>query len=109
MALQVDGHHELPGGLIDAGELPRETGRREVKEETGFDVDLGNLLDMRTDSRGNPGLHFFFEGEIVGGEKNGSWEGEPVFIPKNEIREREWRLHHSHIHEYLFPDEDDVY
>ncbi|MDY6761909.1 MAG: NUDIX hydrolase [Candidatus Nanohaloarchaea archaeon] len=109
LALDVDGHHELPGGLVKAGELPKEAGKREVKEETGFDVELGNLLDIRSDARGNPGIHFFFEAEIVGGEQDGSWEGEPVFIPREEVRERKWRLHHSHVHEYLFPDEDAVH
>lgn len=105
LALQVNDHHELPGGLMKAGELPKEAGKREVKEETGFEVELGNLLDMRTSSRGNMGIHYFFEGEIVGGEPDGSWEGEPVFIPVDDVKEKKWRLHHSHIHEYLFPDE----
>lgn len=103
LALNFLGRYELPGGLVKAEEGLREAGKREVKEETGFTVELGDLLDIR-DGNG-PGIHYFFEGTIVDGEKDGSWEGKPVFIPKEEIRDRLWRLHHAHVHEYLFPDE----
>lgn len=30
---------EIPGGAIDPGESPEEAGRRELREETGFDAD----------------------------------------------------------------------
>ena len=106
LALNVDDHYELPGGIIKAGEELKEAGKREVKEETGYDVELGDILDIHTSSRGNKGIHYFFEGELVGGEPHGSWEGKPEFIPVEEVQDRVWRLHHSHIHEYLFPNED---
>jgi len=35
---------ELPGGGIEFGEHPSDTARREVKEETGLDVKVENLL-----------------------------------------------------------------
>ncbi len=45
-------HHtlELPSGLVDPGETPQETGRRELLEETGYQADEIELLGgMETD------------------------------------------------------------
>jgi len=45
-------HHtlELPSGLVDPGETPQETGRRELLEETGYQADEMELLGgMETD------------------------------------------------------------
>lgn len=105
LALRFGDSYELPGGIVKAGETLKEGCRREVKEETGYDVEIGELLDVRTSHEGNGGHHFFFSAEITGGEESGSWEGEPTFVPKDEVQDRVWRLHHSHIEEYLFPEE----
>lgn len=104
LVLNTGGSYVLPGGLIDAGEDLKEAAEREVKEETGFEVDVGRLLDVRTDNMERPGIHFFFEAEVVGGEKEGTWEGQPEFVSKEEIKDLNWELHHSHVHEYLFPE-----
>lgn len=104
LALNAGEHYELPGGIIDQGEDMKEAAKREAKEETGFDVEVGDLMDIRvSDNTGS--IQFFFEGKVVGGDPKGSWEGEPEFIPKEEIEDKVWRLEHSHIHEYLFPRE----
>ncbi|MFB6214089.1 MAG: NUDIX hydrolase [Candidatus Nanohaloarchaea archaeon] len=103
LTIRSSGSHELPGGILDNYEGLKEAAAREVKEETGFDVEVGELLDIRTPEDGIGGVHIFFEGKVVGGERNGSWEGRPEFVPKESVMEKSWKLHHSHIHEYLFP------
>lgn len=35
---------DIPGGYVEAGESPRQTCTREVREELGIDVELGQLL-----------------------------------------------------------------
>ena len=39
----------IPGGLVELGESVREAVIREVKEETGLDVELEGILDVATD------------------------------------------------------------
>jgi ADP-ribose pyrophosphatase YjhB (NUDIX family) len=48
----------LPGGFVDTGETVASAARREVKEETGLDVELVELLGVYSDPRRDPrGLH----------------------------------------------------
>jgi len=102
LTLNLGGSHRLPGGLMDKDEDLKEAAKREVMEETGFEVEIGELLDVEKNGSGGPSL--FFEAKVVGGEKDGSWEGEPEFVSKNEVRDKVWELKHSHIHEYLLPE-----
>ena len=47
----------LPGGFIDYGEPPADAARREVKEETGLDVELTDLLGVYGDPNRDPRQH----------------------------------------------------
>ena len=67
-----DGAWTLPGGWADVGETPSEAVRREVLEESGFEVQITRLLavyDKRVHSH-PPQPHYiyklFFEAKIVG-------------------------------------------
>lgn len=52
----------LPGGKIEAGETSREAALREIREETGLEVDLAGLLDVHNaiirDAAGNLEAHY---------------------------------------------------
>jgi ADP-ribose pyrophosphatase len=59
---------ELPAGLIEPGEDPREAARRELEEELGFSVAPDALLPLGPSSFPAPGFiaerHFYFEVEV---------------------------------------------
>ena len=68
----------LPGGGMEHGEDPYDTVRREVDEETGYDVEVTGLLGVDSIRRRFPrrfgrtvdhhGLRLVYEARITGGE-----------------------------------------
>lgn len=64
----------LPGGRVEAGELPAEAAAREVAEETGLQVEIGTLLGVvHREYVDGDGRHVTLEihdyaARVVGGE-----------------------------------------
>lgn len=58
----VSGNWSLPGGKQELGETVRETAHREIKEETGIDIEIVGLLDVvdlvRRDDAGRVRFHY---------------------------------------------------
>jgi 8-oxo-dGTP diphosphatase len=85
----------VPGGGVEAGESPEQAAVREVREETGYDIELVRLLgeDRLTVPAGKRldgslrallATRFVFEGRIVGGELThevGGTTDEAAWIP----------------------------
>ena len=63
----------LPGGYMKAGEHPRETLEREIKEESGLVVSMDESLKTRTD-RGSARLDMCYIGVLIGGEFSATHE-----------------------------------
>jgi len=59
---------ELPAGLIDGDEAPREAAARELLEELGFQIEPGALMELGPSVFPTPGViaeaHYFFEVEV---------------------------------------------
>lgn len=87
-------HHvyNFPAGLIDPGEKPEETARRELKEETGLDlVDIIDVLPPSFASQGTSDEMMVIVVATVKGEiKNSSFADEEIeakWFTKDEVRE----------------------
>jgi 8-oxo-dGTP diphosphatase len=63
------GHHRwtLPGGMLENGESPADAATREVLEEVGLDVELGELIGAYYIRRTKPGIRFVFRARAAEG------------------------------------------
>jgi len=81
-----EGSIVFPGGFMRWNELSTQTARREGKEETGLDLNIGGILVSYT----TPAMSFttmstitiVHRAEIIGGELHSSIEGRPYWVDR---------------------------
>lgn len=64
------GYWDIIGGFLEPGEHPEEGARREVREETGLEVELTGCLGLYVDTYGEssePTLNVYYTGRPIGG------------------------------------------
>ncbi|TLS36132.1 NUDIX hydrolase [Pseudalkalibacillus caeni] len=66
VVLNRNGTWTLPGGAVEASETLTEAAVREVKEETGYDVKVGNIAGINEAFLGDNHVYFItYYGEII--------------------------------------------
>jgi ADP-ribose pyrophosphatase YjhB (NUDIX family) len=67
------GYWDLPGGFLDEGEHPLDALRRELREETGLDVEPGDFIGIWMDRYGDDAdaratLNLYWTARVLGGD-----------------------------------------
>ncbi len=87
---------QLPGGFIQFGERPSLTGKREIKEELGLEIEIGDLihLDLITDDPRGTILGFVYEAKIISGKiRKGREIAEVDFFPLVKLPKLGFEIH----------------
>jgi ADP-ribose pyrophosphatase YjhB (NUDIX family) len=82
----------FPGGFMTWYEQPAQSAAREGKEETGFDLQVDDLIGFYPGISANwlqiSSISFVYSGHIVGGMLRNNIEGKPLWLHEEDLRRR---------------------
>lgn len=94
----------LPGGFIEARESPEESAAREVREETGLEVDIKRILGAYSPGRGINVIILFYLAELIKGDnmRAGDDASDVAIFKKSELPNNIcFDLHRKMIRKYF--------
>jgi ADP-ribose pyrophosphatase YjhB (NUDIX family) len=99
----------LPGGSLEAGEVPWECVVREVKEETGLQVEVLRLLGVYSKANKND-LVFSFECQVIGGELTLNDEAKDLkYFKVTDLPKNLYRNHRERIEDYFLNENKNIF
>ncbi|MEM2135604.1 MAG: NUDIX hydrolase [Candidatus Jordarchaeaceae archaeon] len=94
-------YYALPGGFVEVGEYVEEAVVREVKEETGLDVEVEKFSGIYDDPKRDPRGHVVsiaYVCRVVGGELKAMTDAKDVYcVPIKEIKNIKLAFDHAKI------------
>lgn len=87
---EVAGRWEFPGGAVEPGEAPRDALRREIAEELGWSIDVGDRVGPETTIAGVGRLRAFWADGEAGVPVPGIDHDEVRWLGPDELAELDW-------------------
>ncbi|MFY0544949.1 (deoxy)nucleoside triphosphate pyrophosphohydrolase [Brevibacillus sp. H7] len=89
--MSLPGMWEFPGGKIEKNELPQESLVREIKEELGCDIEVGELISDSVYDYPTVRVRLItYFAQIVNGEPKASEHAELRWVALNELKSLHW-------------------